>query len=90
MQNVRDFYSQKEKGYAFKGVFGREATTLNIFQTTMEPQIPLLLKGFNLTCFAYGMTGSGKTFSMFGGSAGVSNNVSSNGLCWMSVSMAHF
>lgn len=51
----------------------------------MEPKIPLLLRGFNLTCFAYGMTGSGKTFSMFG-SGGVQNNISANGLCWMSVS----
>lgn len=32
----------------------------------MQPLIPQLLDGFNVTCFAYGMTGSGKTYSMFG------------------------
>jgi len=30
------------------------------------PLIPNILDGFNVTCFAYGMTGAGKTFTMLG------------------------
>ena len=43
--------------------------------------MPFLLQGYNLTCFAYGMTGSGKTFTMFG-------NDTHPGLCWLSVGSA--
>jgi kinesin family protein 2/24 len=28
--------------------------------------IPNILEGFNVTCFAYGMTGAGKTHTMIG------------------------
>ena len=49
----------------------------------MSNKISKLLKGFNLTCFAYGMTGSGKTYSMFG--SGQPKSGGSPGLCWLSV-----
>jgi hypothetical protein len=32
----------------------------------MEPLIPNIMDGFNVTCFAYGMTGAGKTHTMLG------------------------
>jgi hypothetical protein len=33
---------------------------------TLAPSIPNILNGFNVTCFAYGMTGAGKTHTMLG------------------------
>lgn len=36
--------------------------------------MPTLLDGFNVTCFAYGMTGAGKTHTMLGSSSEESYN----------------
>jgi hypothetical protein len=37
-----------------------------VYNNTIEPVIPNILEGFNVTCFAYGMTGAGKTHTMIG------------------------
>lgn len=37
-----------------------------VFQQTMITPIANVLQGFNSTVFIYGMTGSGKTYTMFG------------------------
>ena len=38
-----------------------------MYQTLLEPAIKQqVMFGFNVTCFAYGMTGAGKTHTMFG------------------------
>ncbi|GME84609.1 unnamed protein product [[Candida] boidinii] len=37
-----------------------------VFETCVEPVVNQCLDGFNGTIFAYGMTGSGKTYSMQG------------------------
>ena len=87
-------FIQPEKGFAFRGIFDKYVTTQDIFEATvilinvneeyqMSNKIKKLLKGFNLTCFAYGMTGSGKTYSMFG--SGQPEFGGSPGLCWLSV-----
>jgi hypothetical protein len=39
---------------------------MDIYGQTLEPLIPNILNGFNVTCFAYGMTGAGKTHTMIG------------------------
>lgn len=37
-----------------------------IFDQTIKPILPNLLEGYNITSLAYGVTGSGKTYTMFG------------------------
>eukprot|EP00049_Salpingoeca_infusionum_P016205 m.328258 g.328258 ORF g.328258 m.328258 type:complete len:865 (-) comp16032_c0_seq2:219-2813(-) len=37
-----------------------------IFSREVQPLLPLILKGQNATCFAFGPTGAGKTFTMQG------------------------
>jgi len=32
----------------------------------LQPALAQVKEGFNVTCFAYGMTGAGKTHTMFG------------------------
>ena len=57
----------REKHFTFDRVFNEYTTTEDIFKEQIEPAIKnQLLKGYNVTCFAYGMTGAGKTHTMFG------------------------
>lgn len=50
----------------FHEVFGDQETNLSIFDRTVKPLLSQLKQGINATCFAYGMTGAGKTHTMFG------------------------
>jgi len=45
--------------------------------------MPSILDGFNVTCFAYGMTGAGKTHTMIGSNTEITNEDS--GLCYHAV-----
>ena len=54
------------QSFLFDKVFGEDQSNLDVFQNVLQPLIPQLLDGYNTTCFAYGMTGSGKTHTMLG------------------------
>lgn len=41
-------------------------TYLQIYLETVQPLIKTVLNGFNATVFAYGPTGTGKTYTMIG------------------------
>ena len=56
----------KDKSFPFEVVFTENITNQEIYLTCMEPLIPNILDGYNVTCFAYGMTGAGKTHTMLG------------------------
>ena len=42
------------------------AKWFKVFATTLEPMIKDVMKGFEATVFAYGQTGTGKTYTMEG------------------------
>ncbi len=54
------------KTYTFDHVFPPEATQESLFKTVAHPIVNEVLKGFNCTIFAYGQTGTGKTYTMEG------------------------
>lgn len=56
-----------------------------MFNKTVLPLLPSILEGYNATCFAYGMTGSGKTHTMLGDIYNVSTG--EKGLCYLTVEM---
>eukprot|EP01022_Parablepharisma_sp_SALTPOND_P013473 TRINITY_DN1804_c0_g1_i1.p1 TRINITY_DN1804_c0_g1~~TRINITY_DN1804_c0_g1_i1.p1 ORF type:complete len:1031 (-),score=110.84 TRINITY_DN1804_c0_g1_i1:3221-6313(-) len=71
--------NQKQGSYCFDHVFTETDSNRSVFNTAVEPLLDSVLSGINATCFAYGMTGSGKTHTMLGdiyhtstGEAGVS------------------
>ncbi|KNE61489.1 hypothetical protein AMAG_06307 [Allomyces macrogynus ATCC 38327] len=51
-------------------VFDEYAGNDLIFQTTLQPAIPKLKEGKNVSLFCYGATGSGKTHTVFGPEGG--------------------
>lgn len=56
----------KDKSYAFDYAFNEHAAQQQVFEATTKPLIKTMAKGCNCCCFAYGATGSGKTFTMMG------------------------
>ena len=56
----------KEHTFFFDYVFGQSASQEEIYQKTTQNLLPGIIEGFNATVFAYGATGSGKTYTMLG------------------------
>lgn len=52
--------------FAFDQVFGPNASQRAVYEATAQPLVQAALGGYNCTCFVYGQTGTGKTFSMEG------------------------
>jgi kinesin family protein 11 len=48
--------------YPFDLVFGPEADQAMIYHDVVSPMLDEVLMGYNCTLFAYGQTGTGKTF----------------------------
>lgn len=63
----------KDKSYAFDHAFDDQVPQQKVFESTTGRVITDVLAGGNACCFAYGATGSGKTYTMMGtpGSPGV-------------------
>ncbi|XP_041854718.1 uncharacterized protein LOC121648582 [Melanotaenia boesemani] len=62
-------YIRQHKFY-FDQVFGEESSNEDMYQTTVYPLVQHMLSGGKATCFAYGQTGAGKTYTMLGSSPG--------------------
>ncbi|XP_073425069.1 kinesin-like protein KIF23 isoform X2 [Dendrobates tinctorius] len=56
----------KETQYSFKKVFGTELTQKDVFDVVAKPLVEDLIRGKNGLLFTYGVTGSGKTYTMTG------------------------
>ena len=57
---------KKESQYAFDFAFPEQTPQEDIYHFTTETLIEKVMNGFNATVFAYGATGSGKTYTMVG------------------------
>ena len=52
--------------FTFDEVFDLDTSQEEVFQTSAKPAVISVLEGYNSTIFAYGQTGTGKTFTMGG------------------------
>ncbi|XP_045781848.1 kinesin-like protein KIF3A isoform X2 [Maniola jurtina] len=52
--------------YAYDAVFDTNTTQMDIYVQTASPIVEQVLRGYNGTIFAYGQTGTGKTYTMAG------------------------
>ena len=55
-----------ERQYLFDVAFGADSTQEEVYLKTTKPLVDSVLQGYNATVFAYGATGSGKTYTMEG------------------------
>lgn len=58
--------SQKEMQYIFKRVFPPNTSQREVYETVAQPLVEDLIRGKNGLLFTYGVTGSGKTYTMTG------------------------
>ncbi|XP_050213876.1 kinesin-like protein KIN-5B [Mercurialis annua] len=65
LQNVAN--KQLDRVFNFDKVFGPKAQQRSIYDQAIVPIVNEVLDGFNCTVFAYGQTGTGKTYTMEGG-----------------------
>ncbi|XP_058502034.1 kinesin-like protein KIF23 isoform X1 [Solea solea] len=56
----------KETQYSFQKVFGVSLSQMELFENVAKPLVDDLIHGKNGLLFTYGVTGSGKTFTMTG------------------------
>ncbi|XP_078499533.1 kinesin-like protein KIF11 [Lissotriton helveticus] len=54
------------KTYTFDMVFGPSAKQIEVYRNVVCPILDEVIMGYNCTVFAYGQTGTGKTFTMEG------------------------
>ncbi|XP_014470884.1 PREDICTED: bipolar kinesin KRP-130-like [Dinoponera quadriceps] len=66
------------KKFTFDKVFGPASTQLDVYNVVIRPLLKEVLAGYSCTVFAYGQTGTGKTYTMEGG------RVEDSGLHWQS------
>ncbi|KAG8435203.1 hypothetical protein GDO86_013227 [Hymenochirus boettgeri] len=55
-----------KKTYTFDMVFGPSAKQIDVYRSVVCPILDEVIMGYNCTIFAYGQTGTGKTFTMEG------------------------
>ncbi|XP_076168679.1 kinesin-like protein 68D [Ptiloglossa arizonensis] len=58
--------SDNVKVFTFDAVYDWNSTQLDLYEETVRPLVSSVLDGFNGTIFAYGQTGTGKTYTMEG------------------------
>ncbi|GMI71067.1 hypothetical protein like AT2G36200 [Hibiscus trionum] len=57
---------QLDRVFTFDKVFGPSAQQKDLYEQAVVPIVNEVLEGFNCTIFAYGQTGTGKTYTMEG------------------------
>ena len=63
---LRQSKSKGTKQYTFDHVFGPETAQTDVYDAIVAPIVEEAMTGFNCTIFAYGQTGTGKTYTMEG------------------------
>ncbi|XP_003747767.1 kinesin-like protein KIF3B [Galendromus occidentalis] len=63
---IRKGADDEPKQFTFDAVYDERAPQKRLYSETFQPLVDSVLEGFNGTIFAYGQTGTGKTYTMEG------------------------
>nr|CAI5840847.1 unnamed protein product [Callosobruchus analis] len=58
--------NEKNKIFTYDAVYDESSTQQNLYDETVRPLVTSVLEGYNGCVFAYGQTGTGKTYTMEG------------------------
>ena len=77
LEDVKNTKSKNNKAFIFDNIFNESATNEVVFDGAIKSMIDKILNGYNSTTLAYGVTGTGKTYTIFGD---LSNNFKDEGI----------
>ncbi|TVU47517.1 hypothetical protein EJB05_07121 [Eragrostis curvula] len=63
---LHSLFKQADKTFTFDKVFGPKSQQRSIYEHAVAPIVHDVLEGYNCTVFAFGQTGTGKTYTMEG------------------------
>ncbi|GLG98494.1 hypothetical protein R5R35_011422 [Gryllus longicercus] len=66
VENPQAADGEPPKIFTFDAVFDTDSRQLDVYNETARPIVDKVLQGYNGTIFAYGQTGTGKTYTMEG------------------------
>lgn len=66
VENPNAVHGEPPKVFSFDATFDDDSTQVDIYNETARPIVDKVLQGYNGTIFAYGQTGTGKTYTMSG------------------------
>ncbi|KAG4067581.1 hypothetical protein HA402_005353 [Bradysia odoriphaga] len=66
IQNPGDINRENPKMFTYDAVYDHRSTQQDIYDEVVRPLVSSVMEGFNCCVFAYGQTGTGKTFTMEG------------------------
>lgn len=66
LRNPRAPASEPQKTFTFDAVYDASSKQRDLYDESVRPLVDSVLAGFNGTIFAYGQTGTGKTYTMQG------------------------
>ncbi|XP_043477784.1 kinesin-like protein KIF3A isoform X1 [Leptopilina heterotoma] len=66
VENTNATHGEPPKVFSFDAVFDTNTSQVDIYNETARPIVDKVLQGYNGTIFAYGQTGTGKTYTMSG------------------------
>uniref|UniRef100_UPI00398EEDD8 kinesin-like protein KIF3C isoform X2 n=1 Tax=Pristiophorus japonicus TaxID=55135 RepID=UPI00398EEDD8 len=66
IRNPKAISSEMPKSFTFDAVYDSSSKQSDLYDETVRPLVDSVLQGFNGTVFAYGQTGTGKTYTMQG------------------------
>ena len=68
---------KNNKIFTFDNIFPETSNNENIFNDAIKPMIDKIISGYNATALAYGVTGTGKTYTIFGD---LTSNINEEGI----------
>ncbi|KAL6649688.1 hypothetical protein ACP70R_013912 [Stipagrostis hirtigluma subsp. patula] len=63
---LNNLFKQADRTFTFDKVFGPKSQQRSIYEHAVAPIVRDVLEGYNCTVFAFGQTGTGKTYTMEG------------------------
>ena len=77
LEDIKNHKNKNNKIFVFDNVFNETTNNENVFNESIKSMIDKIVEGYNSTAFAYGVTGTGKTYTIFGD---LSNNFKDEGI----------
>ena len=77
LEDIKNHKNKNNKIFIFDNVFIGSANNEMVFNESIKSMIDKIIEGYNSTALAYGVTGTGKTYTIFGD---LSNNFKDEGI----------